>query len=250
MRDDRVEQVTVMRDDDHRPFVLADEFLQEHLAGQVEMIVRFVEQQNIGADEQQPRQPDQFLLSAAQHGQGLGQLAFGESQPEEHFAHALGIGVAAEGVIFFDELVLSFEGALQSARVTVDFGIAQTRFDLFEFSMDFRYARVASERGGEGRQRQVKLGLLRQVSGREGTGAGNASAQFGRMFSLDQFEQRGLPRAVRADESDSLSALDLPVEIFEDAFCAEDEGDVGELDLDHVIPHSNHVVATLVALDD
>ena len=99
--------------------------------------------------------------------------------------------------------------------------------------MDFRHTRVASERGGESRQRQIQLGLLRQVSRQEGAGAGDLSAQFGRMFPFDQFEQRGLPRAVRADESDLLSALDLPVEIFEDALCAEDEGDVGELDLDH-----------------
>ena len=90
------------------------------------MIVRLIEQQDIGTDQQQPRQPDQFLLSAAQHGQGLGEVALGQSQPDEESAHALGIGVAAEGVIFFDELALSFEGALQSARMTVNFGIAQT----------------------------------------------------------------------------------------------------------------------------
>jgi hypothetical protein len=53
------------------------------------------------------------------------------------------------------------------------------------------------------------------------------------MFAFDQLEQRGFPRAVRADQADALSALDFPAEVFEDTPRAEDEGDVGELDLDH-----------------
>jgi hypothetical protein len=53
------------------------------------------------------------------------------------------------------------------------------------------------------------------------------------MFAFDEFEQRRLPRAIRTDETDALSALDLPVEIFEDAFGTEDECDVGELNLDY-----------------
>jgi hypothetical protein len=77
--------------------------------------------------------------------------------------------------------------------------------------------------------------LLGQVSRSNGAGAGNGSAQFGRMFAFDQFEQRGFPRAVRTDQSDALSGLDFPIEIFEDVFCTEDEGDIGELNLDHDI---------------
>ena len=99
--------------------------------------------------------------------------------------------------------------------------------------MDLRHTRIACQRGVERRQRKVKLGVLRQVSRCDEAGAGDVSTQFGSMFAFDKFEQRRLPRAVRSDQTDALSALNLPIKIFEDAFGAEDEGDVGELNLNH-----------------
>ena len=99
--------------------------------------------------------------------------------------------------------------------------------------MDLRHAWIALQGSVKRRQSMVKLGLLRQVSRCNEAGAGDTSAQFGTVFPFDKFEQRRLPRAIRTDQTNALTMLDLPAEILKDTFGTEDECNVGELNLDH-----------------
>ena len=62
-----VEQVAVVGDDDDRSPVAADEPLQKGLALQVEVVVRLVEQEQVGLGDQQLCQADQLFLAAAEH---------------------------------------------------------------------------------------------------------------------------------------------------------------------------------------
>ena len=106
---------------------------------------------------------------------------------------------------------------------------------MLQFRMDFGHTRIARERGVKCCQRRIKLGRLRQVSRCDEAGAGDRSAQFGRILPFDHLEERRLPRAIRANETDLLSVLNFPIEIFKNAFCAENKSDVCELKLYHFI---------------
>ena len=107
--------------------------------------------------------------------------------------------------------MLQLKCALQFLFIAIDIRIAEAGFHAFQFSVNFRHTRIARQRGIQRCQRWIKLGVLRQVSRCDEAGAGDASAQFGGMFPFDEFEQRRLPRAVRTDQADALSALDLPI---------------------------------------
>ncbi len=63
--DHGVEQVAIMRDDDHRPCIFTDQFFKIQFTRQIEMIIRFIQQEDIRFDQKQPCQPDQFFLTAA-----------------------------------------------------------------------------------------------------------------------------------------------------------------------------------------
>ncbi len=70
-----------MRDHHHCPRVLLDQLLQVALAGQVQVVIRLVQQQHRRAQQQQARQPDQLLLPTGEQRQGFVQVAFGQPQP-------------------------------------------------------------------------------------------------------------------------------------------------------------------------
>jgi hypothetical protein len=50
-----------MRNDHHTALIAADQFLQEGFAGKIEVIVRLIQQQQIGLDDQQLRQAEQLF---------------------------------------------------------------------------------------------------------------------------------------------------------------------------------------------
>ena len=58
-----VQQVAVVRDDHHRAGEVAHDGFQEGLAGQVEVVVRLVQQQQVGPAEQAARQVGQLALA-------------------------------------------------------------------------------------------------------------------------------------------------------------------------------------------
>ena len=52
VRDD-VEQIAVMRDDHHAALIGADQVFEKRLAGEIQVIVRFVKQQQVGLDNKE-----------------------------------------------------------------------------------------------------------------------------------------------------------------------------------------------------
>ena len=65
--DHTIEQVAIMGDDDDGALVRADCALKKGLALQIEMVVRFIQQQHIWLEHQQFGKSKQLFLTATQH---------------------------------------------------------------------------------------------------------------------------------------------------------------------------------------
>ena len=74
-----VQQVAIVRNDDHRAAVAAHELLDALLAFEIQVVVRLVEQEQIRRPDDQPRQPHQLRLPAAQHADRLFEGFFAEA---------------------------------------------------------------------------------------------------------------------------------------------------------------------------
>jgi hypothetical protein len=70
MGDDGVQEVAVVGDDDHRAGVFVDQALQVGFTGQVQVVVRLVQEEHIRAGQEQPGQADQLLLPAGEVADG------------------------------------------------------------------------------------------------------------------------------------------------------------------------------------
>ena len=125
-----------MRDDHHRAGIAAQKGFKLAFAGQIEMVIRLVEQQHVGRLDGQPGQHDQFFLPAAQI---LGQqvkITRRKAEPEQNFAHGVGVAWTAQPIINFERAFLLFQHAGQLIGVVVDARIGQPCFDLAEFGFD------------------------------------------------------------------------------------------------------------------
>ena len=87
VRDDGVEEVAIVRNQDHRVRIGDEVFLEPVARVEIEMVGRLVEQQQIGLAQQQLRKRQAHLPAA---GQMIGQLLLRvglEAQPAQHGRH-------------------------------------------------------------------------------------------------------------------------------------------------------------------
>lgn len=92
------------------------------------MVVRFVEQQEIGASDQQFSQANQFLLSAAQCRDRKAKFGIGEPQANERRPNLPFIAGTSHASVLFEEAGVFLDFARQPAFVAVDQWIAKVRF--------------------------------------------------------------------------------------------------------------------------
>src|SRR5215211_2014878 len=91
-----VDEVAVVGDDGHRPPVVPHVPFQPGLAGEIEMVVRLVEEEHIRLLDQQPSQTDQLLLAAAELTERLIRARFREAESGKHATALCGVGAAIE----------------------------------------------------------------------------------------------------------------------------------------------------------
>ena len=88
-----VDEIAVVRDEDHRAGELFKRFEQHFLGAQVQVIGGLVEQQEIGRHHQHAGQRVAVALAAGEHADGLEDVVFGEQEAAQDGAQ-LGVGGA------------------------------------------------------------------------------------------------------------------------------------------------------------
>ena len=149
--DDRVEEVAIVRDEDHRVRVGREVFLEPVARVEIEMVGRLVEQEQPGPAEQQLGQRDAHLPAARERLGRLGEVVLAEAEAAQHGGDAQVDAVA----------VVAAEALLQ-------LGVA----DQHRFVLALGHA-VVAEPGLE----RVHLGLLAEQLGEGRCDASSSSVR-------------------------------------------------------------------------
>ena len=179
-----VEQIAVMADDDHRARVARDVLLEPKRRLEVEIVGGLVEQQQIGLGEQHRGERHAHAPAAGEFRASAALLGMGETQAGEDFGGArrrrMGPDIGEPGLDLGD-----------AVGIVLGLGLGQQSRAL-----------------GVGLEHDIEqaFGAIRRLLGE----AADAGAQWkrdlavlGRELAADDAEQRGLPRAVAADEPDA-----------------------------------------------
>jgi hypothetical protein len=129
MGDHAVQQVAVVGDDHHRAGVLVDQALQVGLAGQVQVVVGLVQQQHVGAGQDQAGQADQLLLPAGEALHRSVEIPLVQAQAAQQLLHPGRVAVSTQLGIFFQVALLLVQSFLEGFQVVVDERVAQAGFD-------------------------------------------------------------------------------------------------------------------------
>ena len=84
---DLVEQVAVVGDDDDRAGIAAHQLFQRFLARHIEVVVRLVEQQQIGSPDQQPGEPASLACPPLRVASGWSNVSSHQAQVAEGRSH-------------------------------------------------------------------------------------------------------------------------------------------------------------------
>ena len=224
--DRAVEERPVVRDDEHRAGIARQVVLQPFERDDVEVVGRLVEEQQVGLDEQQPRQPQPRLLPAAERCHEPRLIDVGQAQPGQH-----GIGVGAQTLaarrleLGQGAVVLGQHGVELIARRLGD-GLGQPRQP--------RLGRLALAAGSSAqhvahRRSRAELERLRQIADAQRRGRKLDAAPVGRHLAGQDAQQRGLAAAVRPDQPGAVAAVQVEVDPVQHFHIAEPFGDIADL---------------------
>ena len=190
------------------------------------MVGGLVEQQQVGASEQQLGQRDAHLPAA---GKGLSRpvgVVGAEAESAQHGGdaqvHAVAVrqaeAVLQVGIAVEHRLVIGVRHA----------GVAQAVLDVVHLRLHVQERLEGAARFLEHRPARVGQAVLRQVADGEARRFDDGARV--RVLEAGQhLEQGGLAGAVRAAEADTVAVPDLPGDVFEQRADPEGLGDVGEL---------------------
>ncbi len=224
--DDGVEEVAVVRHENHGVGIRAQVLLEPVARIEIQVVRRFVEEQEIRAAEQQLGQGDPHLPAA---GERLGRtiaIVGAEAEPAQHGrdpqVHAVAL-VEPEAILKFavaheHRVVLALRHA----------GIAKTMFDVFHLALHVEQRLEGSADFFENGAAAVRQPVLRQIADGERRRFDDA-AGVGIVEPGQHLEQCGLAGAVRTAEADAVAVTNLPGDVVQQDAVAEGFGEVGKL---------------------
>jgi len=218
--DHLVEEVAVVGNQYHRMRVALQIILQPVAGRQVEVVGRFVEQQQVGALQQQLGQGDAHLPAAGEGLAGLLPVGLRKAETAQHFADLRLHGVAAA----LGEELLGLGVAGQQLAVP----LAETRFEPLEFLFEGQQSGQRRAHLGEQRPAVVLEPLLRQVA-EAGPLGGLHLAAVDSGAAGQHLEQGGLAGAVLAAQADAVLRADVQVDTGEDPAVGEILDDIPQL---------------------
>ena len=124
-----VQQVAVVGDDDNALGIIENEALKLIFAGHIEVVVGFIQQQNVRGGYGQLHQRHHLFLTAGERGCRQIEVIRAETQHRQQFAHMAGVAVAVHR-FKMQELRLELSKCLRKQRfIAVDRRIGQLAFD-------------------------------------------------------------------------------------------------------------------------
>ena len=224
-----VEQATVVADDHHRALEgLGQEGLEPLAALDVEVVRGLVEHDHVGVLQQQARQAESRLLSAAQARDRDVELRVLEAETMQHGVDQMVVAPAAAALDRLLELDLTVHESLQLGAL----GGGHRLEHLVELGL--RAVGLGHRLGGGGAQRVagVEAVLLRHVPQADpALHADIARVELGR--AAEDLEQGGLAAAVAADQAHALTRLDREGGAVEHLLRSQGDADVGGRDDGH-----------------
>ncbi len=225
--DHAVQEVAVVRDDDHAALVGGEEVLEPPERLEIQVVGGLVEQQQIGPQQQEPRQRRAHAPAARELGERPVHLLRREPEPAQD---DLGLGlepVAAEGL----EPVLDL--AVGVGQSGVGAGACHAGRERLELALEAPDLVEARERL---RQHGAVLAggdLLREVADGD-PGVTVDPPRVGLLHQGEDAAERGLPGPVRPDQADPLTPPDAPRAVLEQLLTTVALGD--PVESDHAYP--------------
>ena len=183
--------------------VALEEVLEPDQAFEIEVVARLVEQQRVGAHQQDLRERDAHLPAARQCADIAVHHLLAEAEAVEHFA---GAGVEAVAVEFL-ELALHLAVAGDDlVHLVGAVGVGHRGLEFGELAHQRAGGTGALHDFGDGAAALHVADVLAEVADGDAAIDGDL-ALVGLLLAGDQAEQRGLAGAVGSDEADLFAAL-------------------------------------------
>ena len=214
---DPVEKGPVVRDENEGRGAVQQVFFEPKQGFEVEVVRRFVQEQQVGFGKKKPRQFEAHDPSAAQLSDRGIEHGSSESQPFEHLGRPRFEIVAHEVFDPLEHVGVPGSKVGQGLRVFLRSQLALQRLQLaskpFCFPMDVH-------RPGQNRLFRGRNRVLRKVADAQAPRPADISG-IGFDFAEQDMEQRGLSRAVGADQADPVARPHVEGNVFQEFFFVE-----------------------------
>ena len=226
---DRVQEAAVVADEQQRAATRLEVLLQPFDGLDVQVVGRLVEQQHVRLPEQDLGQLDAHVPALREGLRGAAELFVEEAQAQQRPA---GLHLGRLRVAHF-QAVMQAGQVLDQGGIGIGFVVRaglQFARDARNLRFDRRRALESGHRLLQDRAAAVVFHDLRQVADREVLWLVHPPG--GRaLLVTDQFQDRGLPRAVLPDEADFVGLADMEIDLVQ-----QDKTSIGDghiLDRDH-----------------
>jgi hypothetical protein len=232
-RDLLVQELAVVADQDERAVVALEEVAEPRHRRQVEVVGRLVEQQHVGALEQQRREHRAHLPAARELAQVAIVIGDREAQAGQDRLRLVRREEPVEVVLLLVQLgdaLGQLDQVVVARRVVAD--LAQLGLGGGQVAIELGPPRHAVEHERQERGAAAERQVLRQPADPHALGAGDL-AVVDLLDAGDDLEQRGLARAVGPDQADAIVVADAQAGRVEDHPIGEEQRDVFEDDQAH-----------------
>ncbi len=232
-RDLLVEELAVVADQDERAVVALEEVAEPRHRRQVEVVGRLIEQEHVGPLEQQRRQHRAHLPAARELAQVARVVGDREAEAGQDRLRLVGREEPIEMRLLLVQLghpLGQLDQIVVARRVVAD--LAQLGLGGRQITIELTTARHAVEHERQQRRAAGQRQVLRQPADPHALGAGH-HAVVDLLHAGQDLEQRGLARAVGADQADAIVAADAQAGRVEDHPVGEEQRDLFEDDQAH-----------------
>ena len=216
-----VEKEAVVGDQDHGAGIGGKVAFEPVAGGQVEMVGRFVEEQQVGALQQQPGQGDAHLPAAGEGLAGFLPVALGKTETAQHLGD-FGLDLVAA------PLAKGFLDVGIAVEVGLGVAFGDRRLELAQFLLHGQQFRQGAAHLGEKGLPAMFETVLGEIA--EGGTPGHLHlAGIGRYLPGQHLEQGGLAGAVFSAQADLVAGAQVPVDAGEEPPAAKILDDLAQL---------------------